>query len=374
MPEINTINTAIINIHSLVSIAKRVEFANFLKNYKPHVMLINETHLKNKHKVSFDGYKLFRSDRMHAGCGGTAICVSDRISCEHLNIPSNMRSLESCSVKIILKNSGIIFSAIYRRPINKIDESDLTELINIDKNAEFVIGGDFNSHSPLWGGSMTCSNGQIICDWFNSNANKYKMALKHTREPTCSVSSSGSYIEFAIVSDSLQITNCDNENKLPSSNIFSDHAVIFPNIGCDTLKLSEPTKIKIYKETNWNKFNEFIDKKVIDLKMPLNYNMSPQAIDSVCTTIESIFKDAISQFVPEVEISSVSIKLSNKSLNLIKEKKRIMRKKHRNRNNHNFIQIKSQLKLVNQLLVHSISDDFREWWSNRNDLFKNIKN
>lgn len=100
MADITTLNTAIINIHSLVSMAKRVEFGNFLKTFKPHIVLISETHLKNKHKVNFDGYKIFRNDRVNAGCGDTAICVSDKINCEHINKPTQILSLETCSVKI----------------------------------------------------------------------------------------------------------------------------------------------------------------------------------------------------------------------------------------------------------------------------------
>lgn len=110
---------------------------------------------------------MFGSDRENVGGGGTAVCVSEKIKCEHIQNPINMSSLESCSVKIETKTSANIFSAIYRRPIEKMIESDLTKLANIDKNANFVIGGDFNAHSPLWGGSMTCSNGKIIDEWFN---------------------------------------------------------------------------------------------------------------------------------------------------------------------------------------------------------------
>lgn len=44
-----------INIRSLVSLAKREEFRRFLEKYKPHVVIISETHLKPKHKVNFNG-------------------------------------------------------------------------------------------------------------------------------------------------------------------------------------------------------------------------------------------------------------------------------------------------------------------------------
>lgn len=380
MLELTNLNVAIVNVYSLVSIAKRVQFDNFLKKYKPHIVLISETHLKNKHKVNFDGYSMFRNDRTNAGRGGTAVCVSNKIKCEHLSAPLNVKSIESCSVKIFSEDSAIIFSSIYRRPISKIIENDLNELINIDRNAQFVIGGDFNAHSPLWGSSTTCSNGRLVTDWFKINKRKFNMTIKQSKEPTCSVSSAGSYVDFAIVSDNFHVTNCDELNKLPSKNIFSNHAVIFMNLNCDKVKLREPTKIKIFKKTDWKRFNAFIDESIIDVKIPINCNMTQRSIDEVCLKIENIFAKAIKTFVPEVAISSTTVELSRKSLNLLNEKKRLMRKKYRNRDNENINSIKSQLKLLNQLLVESISNDYSAWWTSRiknikpdNNLFKNIK-
>lgn len=380
MAEITTLNTAFVNVNSLVSIGKRVQFANFLKKHKPHIVLISETHLKNKHKVNFSGYKIFRTDREVTGCGGTAVCVSDKIKCEQLNNPNEMKSLESCSVKIITMNTPIIFTAIYRRPISKIEVSDLNKIINIDKDAKYVICGDFNSHSPLWGSSSFCSNGKVLSNWLNDNKVNLKIQVRHSKEPTCSVSLSGSYIDFAILSEDFNVTNADADSKLPSCNIFSDHSLIFLNLDCDPLALSEPVKIKIYKKTNWKKFNGFIDKKISELNIPLDSNMSPQAIDDICARIEGIFIEAVQVFVPEVEITNADVELSAKSLSLLREKKRLMRRKHRNRNNHNFPQIQSQLVMLNKLLVQSISDDYRQWWTARiknikpdNNLFKNIK-
>lgn len=84
--------------------------------------------------------------------------------------------------------------------------------------------------------------------------------------------------------------------------------------------------------------------------------------------------------MPDIKIPHGKVDLSLKSLHLIKEKRKLMRKKYRNRNNANIVQIKEQLKLTNKLLVRSISDDYRKWWQNKlknirpdNNLFKNIK-
>lgn len=161
----NILNVAQVNINSLVSAKKRSEFQHFLNKYKPHIVLISETHLNNKHKVIFDGYKMYRSDRIICGGGGTAICIVESIDCEFVQQPKEIKSIESCSVKINCENSQIIFSAIYRRPTNKIHCEDLSYLLKTSNSANHMIAGDFNAQSPMWGSNKTCTNGRLINEW-----------------------------------------------------------------------------------------------------------------------------------------------------------------------------------------------------------------
>lgn len=172
------LRVAQVNINSLVSAKKRIEFEQFLKKYEPHIVLISETHLNSKHKVNFNEYKLYRSDRNVCGGGGTAICISDFIDSEYIQQPNGIESIESCSVKINLENNKrMIFSAVYRRPTNKIKCDDLTLLLKIDKNADHMIAGDFNAQSVLWGGDKTGTNGRLI-DECENGSTKIKIRLK----------------------------------------------------------------------------------------------------------------------------------------------------------------------------------------------------
>lgn len=377
--EIKCLKIAQINIRSIVSHTKREEFRLFLREQKPHIVLISETHLKCKHKVFFEGYKFYRNDRINANHGGTAICVIETIKSMQLSLVTLVRSIEVCSVQIESLNGPIIFSAVYRRPTINIECEDLSLIIDMNKKSKFVIAGDFNAHCQLWGSNKICTNGKTISDWYNFNKSKYKMKISSPAKPSCHSNNSSSFIDFAIMSEELNIVNSDTNGKLPSDEIFCDHSVIYMQINCDNVIMSKPSYIKNFKKTNWN-FNAYIDEKIIDLNIPIYRNMSCNEIDNVCMNIENIFKSAIKNFVPEIKIPTGKVELSTKSINLIKEKKRLMRKKYRNRNNENNIIIKSQIKLVNQLMIHSISDDYRKCWKDKlvhirpdNNLFKNIK-
>lgn len=378
--EMKSLKIAQVNIRSIVSHAKREEFRLFLRKYKPHIALLSETHLNNKHKVHFEGYKLYRCDRENGSHGGVAVCILESLKSSQLKLNDLVKSIESCTVQIETLNGPLIFSSVYRKPTLNINCKDLAEIINANKNAKYVIAGDFNAHSMLWGSNKMCANGRMISEWFNTNESKFNMKIVSPAKPSCHSNNTDTFIDFAIMSHNLCITNGDINGKLPSDELFSDHSVIYMNINCDNILINKPTSIKNFKKTNWNNLNKYIDEKINDLNIPVYRNMSRSEIDSVCLNIENIFAEAIKSFVPEIEIPYGKVELSTKSTKLIKEKKRLLRKKYRNRNNENIVHIKSQLKQVNQMMIHSISDDYKNWWENKlknvrpdNNLFKTIK-
>lgn len=55
-----------LNINSIQSKTKRIEFQSFLKKLKPQIIMLSETKLNKRHTLSFIGYKMLRNDRL--GC------------------------------------------------------------------------------------------------------------------------------------------------------------------------------------------------------------------------------------------------------------------------------------------------------------------
>lgn len=325
--ETKSLKIAQVNIRSIVSHTKREEFRDFLRKNKPHIVLISETHLKNKHKVHFEGYKFYRCDREVANHGGVAICVIEEIKSSQIKLKEQVNSIETCNIQIETMNGPIIFSAVYRKPTINIKSDDLSVIIKSNKNAKFVIAGDFNAHCSIWGSNKMCLNGRMISEWYNKNKSRFNMKIVSPAKPSCHSNGTNSYIDFAILSDNLSLTNCDTNGKLPSDEIFSDHSVIYMQINCDNILTNKPISIKNFKKTNWINFNKYVDGKINDLNIPVYRNMSRLEIDSVCLNIEHIFKNAIKNFVPEIKIPCGKVELSTKSTKLLKEKKNLMRKK-----------------------------------------------
>lgn len=47
--------------------------------------------------------------------------------------------------------------------------------MNIDRNACYIIGGDFNSHHTSWNSEFNCANGRKIYEWYQSYRSEYNI-------------------------------------------------------------------------------------------------------------------------------------------------------------------------------------------------------
>lgn len=67
---INLMKIVSINVNSIVSQKRRDYLNDFLRSEKPDIMLICETKLSSRHRLSFDNYTLVRKDRRDSKLGG----------------------------------------------------------------------------------------------------------------------------------------------------------------------------------------------------------------------------------------------------------------------------------------------------------------
>lgn len=376
--EIDSIRIMQLNVNSLISNNKKHEFSKMLLKHKPHVALLSETKLKNKNKIDINKYKIYRNDRSTDSGGGTAICVVDTIVSEYIAQPKNIKSIESCTILIKLENNAkMYFTAIYKPPRNKLNPNDLDHIINIDKNACHMIAGDFNSHHPKWGDRNECMNGKILLDWYETN---HSMNIKtySSKYPTCHRSELGSFIDFGFLFGDISFANNENFNEM-KSDTFSDHSAVFIEIRVKPLHKKNVT-IKDYTKADWSRLKIFINVKLNALNIPSNSNITHLQINDFTKKLNEIYAEAIDTFIPNLELRSDLIKLSNKSEKLLKEKKKLLRKKHRNRNSQAYTVICNELKNINKLIFLSIKNDYSDHWEKtckniklNSDMFKNIK-
>lgn len=370
-----------LNVNSIRSVDKRHQLDLFIKQHKPHIMLCSETNLTERHRINFSNYNSHRCDRKTNNGGGTAIFVHNNIAFERILIPSDIKSIECCAIKIkTIDGSKLVIISIYKPPKNRIDVSELTKLNKLEPNAKIIIAGDFNAHNLLWNSYKTCITGKQIENWYNDHKVALNIQLYSTENPTCFRSDEPSNIDFALISDNIKVNNSTNSNKVPTVTSFSDHAAIVYCINSNKIVANKKSTIKNFDKTNWQLFNAFIDLKISELNVPVNHNMNINSIDHTAKKLEEIFSEAVSKFVPNIEINCNTVNLSKRSESLIKKKKSILRKRHRNRKSPEYNKILSDLRIINSMIHNSIVNDYKTFWDKKiksiridNNIYKQIK-
>lgn len=263
MMQTNELIVIQVNCNSLVSVTKRTEFQKLLNKHKPHIVMLSETKIKNNHKLKFNEYKLLRNDRETNIGGGTAICHTETLDCEYVPTPKSITSFECCIAKLKTKNNEhIIFASIYKPPtavvngrnaLIKINPNELNEIFKLDKNARFMIGGDFNAQHGIWNSKIECINGRKIAEWMQSYAQYYEISIYASANPTCKRSLNGTHIDFGMISTSIEIVNSQTKTTVLSEP-YSDHAALIMKLKIEP-KLIRTQTVKNYKKANWKRIN-----------------------------------------------------------------------------------------------------------------------
>ncbi|GFY20933.1 RNA-directed DNA polymerase from mobile element jockey [Trichonephila clavipes] len=121
------------------------EFREFISEWNPDIINLQETHLQPCHHLAFPNYNIYRTDRTFRG-GGTAILIKRSIP--HHEIIINNQSFET-AIKIERTNmQPITVISAYRSPRKPIFVHDLHHLF---KNQDYVlVAGDLNAKHASW--------------------------------------------------------------------------------------------------------------------------------------------------------------------------------------------------------------------------------
>ena len=132
----------------------------------PSIICLQETFLKPSDNLDIRGYTLY--NHIHqAGdkaSGGASIILNNSIPQSQIQLNTN---LQAVAVKATVHKT-IHVCSLYLPPSDRINIADLEHLIQ-QLPKPFIIMGDFNSHSNIWGCRDTDQKGRIIEDVINRN-------------------------------------------------------------------------------------------------------------------------------------------------------------------------------------------------------------
>ena len=148
----NSYNTHIYQWNTNGLITHFQEFKHTIQTLQPHIMCVQETHLKpsDHYTLQFYPYTLIRKD--HPACtrrGGVATYIKHNIPHKDTtpNTTSDIQTLE-----IYINSQTITLINCYFPPADDNFDTKLNDLDHILNNTHtpIILLGDFNSHHPLW--------------------------------------------------------------------------------------------------------------------------------------------------------------------------------------------------------------------------------
>ena len=226
-------------------VKKKTELGNILKKESIDICCIQETHLKKDKTFTMRGYQCIRTDRAgDRNKGGVLTLVKSNINA-YLS-GSSTDSAEYQVVKIKTKTKEIHLVNYYCPNNVNLD------LLNIPVvRTNFIIVGDFNSHSQSWGYNHIDARGEEIEEWQDDN----NLILINKPEDTPTFYSrcwhTTSTPDIAICTEDIHSIT---QRKVGSQLGGSDHKPVYLNL--DTkITTASPMPRWNYKKADWKTYS-----------------------------------------------------------------------------------------------------------------------
>ncbi|GFX36913.1 putative RNA-directed DNA polymerase from transposon X-element [Trichonephila clavipes] len=135
------------------------DLKSIISTYQPACVALQETFLKSTMTMQVRGYNCVRRDvdGDTSPTGGVCLFTSNLYPSTVVTLHT---SLQAVAVRIHI-HSLVTVCCVYLPPNDVVPQVDLNHLVS-QLPAPFILLGDFNGHSPLWGHDVTNSRGRQI--------------------------------------------------------------------------------------------------------------------------------------------------------------------------------------------------------------------
>ena len=126
--------------------------------YNPQVVAVQECQLRKDKIINLTGFSgITKSSPRDNAAGGVTLYINKSVLFSEIKLDTD---LQAVSVTVSAKKTLTVCN-VYLPPSLDLNFSDLEHLIE-QLPAPFVLVGDFNAHSPLWGDVRQDSRGQMV--------------------------------------------------------------------------------------------------------------------------------------------------------------------------------------------------------------------
>ena len=365
------LNVVHINIRGLKT--SKTELELLINDIQPHIITINETHLRPNDRVNFSNYNIIRKDRRDRRGGGIAILYNRQLPASPVELPKQFDSCEALLAKIHIPNWPIYVSTIYNPPDSPLPTNLITHLASHHKS---ILISDINAHHPVLGDNPTHTNrqGRALVDILEQSNFQNTILPGPTRYPQTDN-------QIFSTPDKILATH-PIRNRIQYIKIHeppnSDHAPI--QIVLNTpywrpLNKPQTKQLLDYRNADWTKFNENLENTIPDITPKI-----AEDIDMYDQILLQHLQSAIRNSIPSRTIKTCKLQqripLPDYIIKTIKTKRRAHRlyirtKTEANRRLYRKLQeeTKAAIKLHNQIKYEQLTRKLQSEWTEHTKKF-----
>lgn len=226
-----------------------------IHDYDPCVVALVETHLKSHQTATLRSMNVYRKDEDlsdHENAKrGVLLAIRDDVFSEEIVIDSTIRLV----VARVSFPRDLCVCCLYLPPGEALDEGELRDALR-QIPRPFILCGDVNARSPLWGSDVTCPRGEIL----ERLLEDFSLIPINDERPTHFSVAYGTYsnIDLTAVSNELAVLF---DYEILSDLYNSDHYPIMLNLLSGSEVEGKLPRWNLGK-ADWDSYRAFIDLRV----------------------------------------------------------------------------------------------------------------
>ena len=137
--------------------SNREDIELLISKYSPATICLQETLLKPNQTQTFRHYSAYYKNGI-CGHGGVCILVKNNFIHSQVQFQADLQAVAVC---ITINNKTYTVASVYVPPSETLNELTFNRMIN-SFSSRYLILGDFNGHSHLWGANQENEHGKVV--------------------------------------------------------------------------------------------------------------------------------------------------------------------------------------------------------------------
>ena len=226
--------------------SNREDIELLISKYSPAAICLQETLLTPYQTQTFKHYSAYYKSGIH-GYDGVCVLVKNKFIHSQVQFQADLQAIAVC---ITINDKTYTVASVYVSPSEAINELAFDRMIN-SFSSRYLILGDFDGHSHLWGANQENERGKIVEKLIDCHNLILLNDSVHTRFDTCHQTSS--LLDLSLCHPSVYM---DVVCEISSDRLGSDHHPIIITANTSDHPVPERVPKWTFKKAKWDAFQD----------------------------------------------------------------------------------------------------------------------